>query len=119
MYYVEEPDGAYGELEIEDGGRVVPLILKLAKADSEIEDDVWVETDPVKFDAENDLDIDFQKLGGGETIYLQLIVDDFGGNSDFVYYKGPIPKKIEPAVRAPYGRFGGALRGRARLERGE
>jgi len=98
MYYVEEEDGTYGELELEDGGRVVPIILKLAKADAEIEDDEWVETEPVKFNARNDLEIDFEKLGGGETIYLQLIVDDFGGNSDFVYYQGPIPKKKSPAA---------------------
>ena len=101
MYYVEEEDGAYGELELEEGSRVVPIILKLAKADAEIDDDVWVETEPVKFNAKNDLEIDFEKLGGGETIYLQLIVDDFGGNSDFVYYQGPIPKKQIPAGRRP------------------
>ena len=98
MYYVEEEDGAFGELELEEGSRVVPIILKLAKADAEIDDDVWVETEPVKFNAKNDLEIDFEKLGGGETIYLQLIVDDFGGNSDFVYYQGPIPKKKSPSA---------------------
>jgi hypothetical protein len=104
VYYVEESDGTYGELELEDGGRVVPILLKLAKADAEIQDDVWVETDPVKFNAKKDLEIDFEKLGGGETIYLQLIVDDFGGNSDFVYYQGPIPKKKNPSTSSPSGR---------------
>jgi hypothetical protein len=98
VYYVEESDGNYGELELEDGGRVVPILLKLAKADAEVQDDIWVETDPVKFNAKKDLEIDFEKLGGKETIYLQLIVDDFGGNSDFVYYQGPIPKKKSPSI---------------------
>jgi hypothetical protein len=98
IYYVEESDGNYGELELEEGGRVVPLLLKLAKPDAKIQDDVWVETDPVKFNAKKDLEIDFEKLGGGETIYLQLIAEDFGGNSDFVYYQGPIPKKKAPAA---------------------
>ena len=98
VYYVEEGDGNYGELELEEGGRVVPLLLKLAKPDAKIQDDVWVETDPVKFNAKKDLEIDFEKLGGGETIYLQLIAEDFGGNSDFVYYQGPIPKKKAPAA---------------------
>jgi len=98
MYYVEEEDGTYGELELEDGARIVPIILKLAKADAEVDDDQWVETEPVKFNAKKDLEIDFEKLGGEETIYLQLIVDDYGGNSDFVYYQGPIPKKKAPAA---------------------
>jgi len=39
-------------------------------------------------------------LGGKETIYLQLIVEDYGGNSDFVFYQGPIPKKSLPAAPA-------------------
>jgi hypothetical protein len=106
IYYVEEEDGTYGELELEDGGRVVPIILKLAKADAEIQDDEWVETDPVKFNAKKDLEIDFEKLGGGETIYLQLIADDFGGNSDFVYYQGPIPKKKQAAMSLETPRSG-------------
>jgi hypothetical protein len=99
VYYVEEEDGAYGELELEDGARIVPIVLKLAKADAEVDDDEWVETEPVKFDAEKDLEIDYEKLGGGETIYLQLIIEDYGGNSDFVYYQGPIPKKKPAAPR--------------------
>ncbi len=100
MYYVEEEDGTYGELELEEGGRVVPLLLKLAKSDAEIDEDEWVETQPVKFNAENDLEIDFEKLKGNETIYLQLIVEDYGGNSDFIYYQGPIPKKKDPSALA-------------------
>lgn len=100
---MEEEDGAYGELEFEDGARIVPLVLKLAKADAKVDDDQWVETEAVQFNAENDLEIDYEKLGGGETIYLQLSTEDYGGNSDFVYYQGPIPKKkpVAASLKTP------------------
>jgi hypothetical protein len=76
-YYVyNDRAGTYGELVIEAGGQLAPDVLVVAADGSE----TW-SASPVRLDADPArLEYEFVDLAAGTTLYVELIVTDFGGN---------------------------------------
>ena len=82
MYYAyDENLGTYGELTAEASGLVVPQLLALSDDGSE----EWVETETPGIYADLPaLLYDLDDLEPGTRVYVELVVEDFGGNTDSV-----------------------------------
>lgn len=81
-YYALDPElGTYGELTAEPTGVIDPQVLSV---DSDGEE-TWASTSDTGLYADlPSLDYDFAALDSGTTVYIELSVTDFGGNSDSV-----------------------------------
>jgi hypothetical protein len=80
-YAYDENLGTYGELTADAEGLIVPQVLVLAADNSE----EWVETSTPGIYADlPTLVYDLADLPSGTLVYVELVVEDFGGNSDSV-----------------------------------
>jgi hypothetical protein len=82
-YYAYNPgSGTYGELAVEDGGLIYPLVQHYDPATGSFE---WIPTTDAGLNAAiASLQYDVAALPSGLQLVLELYVYDFGGNSDFV-----------------------------------
>lgn len=81
-YAYDAESGTYGELSVEPGGLILPLVQTFDPASSAAE---WVPTTDVGLYADLDLlQYDVVPLPSGLRLVVELYVYDFGGNSDFV-----------------------------------
>lgn len=80
--------GTYGELTADPTGIIVPEVLSvLADGTSE-----WIPTSDVGLYADlPSLQYDFVPLTSGTSLYVDLTVTDYGGNSDTVYATVVVP----------------------------
>ncbi|MDP1793222.1 MAG: clostripain-related cysteine peptidase [Acidimicrobiales bacterium] len=81
-YYVyDEETGGYGELDVAEGGIVVPEVLKIDAEGNEI----WEPTTDVGLYADlESLDYELEPLESGTKVQLDLTVYDYGDNSDTI-----------------------------------
>ena len=81
--YYEYSDAGLAELTPAPGSLITPIIPVLTSTDME-----WSTTAPSPFDATQPVSIAitdiFAELGPGSLIYLDITVDDYAGNSDYV-----------------------------------
>ena len=88
-YYVFDEDlGTYGELTADPEGIIVPLVLQWGADDTS----EWVPTSDVGLFADlPNLAYDLESLESGTELYVELTVEDFGGNTDFVSAYATVP----------------------------
>ncbi|MBN1412827.1 MAG: hypothetical protein JW969_18445 [Spirochaetales bacterium] len=87
-YYLQTGNNMFGELAPQKGSKIVPLIKVLSdKGGSKFELTTEKGFDPLK-----EMEFKFKLLQDRKntTIYLQLIMADYGGNRDWLYYEGPV-----------------------------
>jgi hypothetical protein len=88
-YYVyNEESGTYGEFQPEPDWIIVPTVLNVMPDGTE----EWIQTTDVGLYADlNSLVYDLPALDSGTELYLELVVTDFGGNTDSVYAVVSVP----------------------------
>jgi len=80
-YAFDESSGSYGEANLEPDGLLVPRVKQYDESNSE----VWIPTSDVGLYAElPNILYEFPRLEPGTQLYIELVVEDFGGNRDYV-----------------------------------
>jgi hypothetical protein len=79
-------DAGPGELTPEPGAIMDPLVM-IIDQDGEI---VWGFASEDRFDPTLDFDLAFEEVGIGVTAYVELLISDFAGNEDYVYFEGTL-----------------------------
>lgn len=88
-YYVyDEESGGYGELDVAEGGIIVPEVLKIDAEGNE----VWEPTSDVGLWADlESLDYELEPIPSGTQLQLDLTVYDYGDNSDTISARITVP----------------------------
>lgn len=80
-YSFDEDSGAYGEATLDPEGLLVPRVKQFDESNNE----VWLPTSDVGLYAElPNILYEFPRLEAGTQLYIELVVEDFGGNRDSV-----------------------------------
>jgi hypothetical protein len=84
-YFIVNENGTVGEVRRSLGGKAAPILLTI----NEKGEKVWSETSGVLFDFTERFEFVGKKIKE-KTIYLEIEAADYGGNTDSVFYIGPI-----------------------------
>ena len=82
IYYLYDPEaGTYGEATLDPEGLLVPEVVEVDAEGNEF----WVTTSDVGLFADlPEILYEFPRLEPGTRLYIELVVEDFGGNVDSV-----------------------------------
>jgi hypothetical protein len=88
-YYIyDEESGNYGEATLEPDGLLVPMVVQYDDEDNES----WLPTSDVGLFADlPNILYEFPRLESGTQLYIELAIEDFGGNRDYVSATVTIP----------------------------